>query len=380
MQSNFNRFIGLDIHKKTATFVIMNGEREVIKQGKFAMGELVGWAKRELGKQDQAVIETTGNGFYVKDQISAYAGDVVVADAFAMHDRTRARRKTDKTDAHCLAEALASGFVAEVWVPPMAIREKRALATHRYSLTKGLTTIKTQMRALLYQHGIEFKGDMLSQAAYEFITHNQDLSAVARSILSSKWRQGHIQQEEAIQLDKELSRQCLQDETHLKLMTMPGIRAQAATLILAAIGDISRFDSPRKLASYAGLVPRVSISDERKRYGSITKQGRSTLRWIMVEAAQAATKSKSPLRDFYYRLIDKGKLPQVAVIALARKMLEIIWQMLTQNQIFKYVIRDSLAFKLRAVYNRAYGPCPNKTATTIADSLLGISKFQLNEA
>lgn len=380
MQNNINRFIGLDVHKESATFVILSQDKKIIEQGKIEMKELGGWAKAKLNDQDRIVLEATGNCFMVRDVLKPYAGEITVANALAMHDRTRARKKTDKNDAYYLAEALACNYVAEVWIPPMEVREKRSLATHRRSISKQLVGLQNQMRAILYQHGIKYARSILSDDAVKFVKEQTKLSENAKGMFLSKWRIGKALVEEAKELDRALAEEALQDEDSRILMSMPGVRAQAANIILSAIGDIKRFESDRKLASYSGLVPSVCISGDSGGCRNITKQGRSLLRWIMTEAAQAAVKARGPLQEFYRHLIGKGKKPQVAIVALARKMLMIIWHMLRERKPFNAVSREALAFKLRTVYNRAFGPCPNRVATTLADEILGSVKSYTVEA
>ena len=380
MHKDFSRFIGLDVHKDNATYVMISKEKTVLEQGKIEMTVLSKWAEGKLNRQDRVVVEATGNCFSVRDMLMPYAGDITVANALAMHDRTQARKKTDKNDAFHLAEALACDYVAEVWVPPMEVREKRSLATHRRSISKQLVGIQNQMRAILYQHGIKYSKGILTEEAVKFVTEQTQLSENAKSMFLSKWRIGKTLQKEAKELDRILAEEALKDEASRILISMPGIRAQAANIILSAIGDIKRFETDRKLASYSGLVPSVSFSGESGGCRSITKQGRSLLRWIMTEAAQAAVKAKGPLQEFYKRLLAKGKKPQVAIVALARKMLMIIWHMLTYKQPFNAVSREALAFKLRTIYNHAYGNCPNKAATTLADDILGSVKSYIIEA
>ena len=114
-----------------------------------------------------------------------------------------------------------------------------------------------------------------------------------------------------------------QDERATWLMSMPGIGYYSAMLILAEIGDIGRFPSPKQLSSYAGLVPSVHESGDRTRYGRITKEGSRWLRWIMVEAAQQASRRPGRLRRFHER------------VALARKMLEIVYYLLRRHECYR---------------------------------------------
>lgn len=118
-----------------------------------------------------------------------------------------------------------------------------------------------------------------------------------------------------------------------KLIEIPGIGIFSALLILAEIGDIQRFDSPKKLASYAGLVPGVYQSAQTRHTRGITRQGSRYLRWILVEASQIIVRHPGPLREFYLRLF-KTKGYGKALVAVARKMLVGIYFVLKENKEF----------------------------------------------
>ena len=368
---HYNRYIGLDLHKKTMSWAMVNPEGTLIETGKISMSDLEPWAKRHLKKTDQVVIEASGNSYVVYDQLSPMVGEVVVANALAMHDRTRSKRKTDHVDAMALAQALASGYVAKVWVPSPDDRQKREWASHRRALGEQVTSLRNQIRALLYRHGLDFTGrDILDEAAQVFVDQSS-LPDLSRCLFLSKWRIGQALREEIQRLDRDCAKATLADERALKLTTLPGIGPQAAWIITSAIGEIDRFEKPKQLTSYAGLVPSVRISAETVRYGSITKQGRSLLRWIMVEAAQASVLTPGPIRDRYQRLRRKGKTHNVAVVAIARHLLELAWHLLTKQTVFHHARPKYLTVKLRGILRKAHGRCPLNAAPTLAKTLMG---------
>lgn len=368
---DFNRFIGIDIHKKTMTWVALDGSKREVDGGTLPMRLLEGWAKRTLGSADRVVIEATGNSRHVHGVLSVYAGEVVVANPLAMHDRTRSRRKTDRVDAQALAEALASDYVKTVWVPDEETRSRREWATHRRGLSDQLTRTRNQLRASLYRHGKDYAGhDILDREAAEEVEKG-DLPETVKSVFLSHWRVGRAVREEIERLEGEFSRESLKDDRCLRLMTLPGVQAQAAIVITSAVGCIERFPTPKQLAAYSGLVPSVSRSDETVRYGRITKQGRSLLRWIMVEAAHAAVMTPGPLQDRYQRLLRRGKKPQEAVVAVARHMLELVWIILKKKTVFQHARAKYLATKFRSVLRKAHGRCPQNAAPTLMNAVMG---------
>ena len=120
------------------------------------------------------------------------------------------------------------------------------------------------------------------------------------------------------------------------LLTVPGISWLLAYTIAAEIGDIGRFATPRKLAGYSGLCPRVYQSGERDLRGPLSKQGPRYLRWALVEAATHAC-THSPYRDRYQQTkarIGKQRGAKVAQIDLARRLSDATWHMLSRGERF----------------------------------------------
>jgi hypothetical protein len=144
-----------------------------------------------------------------------------------------------------------------------------------------------------------------------------------------------------------LERASFQEEVKL-LMTVPGIDVTVAIGLVAAIGDIGRFASPGKLASYFGLVPRVHQSAGRCFHGRITKSGNSTARHLAIEASQVLARGSSPLSATYHRL-RRRRGHNVAVTALARKLVAVVWHLLMSHQPYRYAASARTRKKLRAV-------------------------------
>lgn len=92
-EPHYNRFVGLDIHKITASFAIVDRRSNLLDQGTIFMTDLPRWAEEHLTKEDQVIIEATGNSYHVYDQLSPLVGEVQIAHMLAMHDRTCSRKK-----------------------------------------------------------------------------------------------------------------------------------------------------------------------------------------------------------------------------------------------------------------------------------------------
>jgi transposase len=128
-------------------------------------------------------------------------------------------------------------------------------------------------------------------------------------------------------LDWEVRQRARGDPRVKALTQLPGVGPFTALVILAEIGDVSRFESGRKLASWAGLTPTVRGSDRVAHYGHISRQGSAWLRWVLCEAAQTA--KRSPQFAASYQAIAQRRGKKIATTAVARKLLTRAWHLLT---------------------------------------------------
>ena len=140
-------------------------------------------------------------------------------------------------------------------------------------------------------------------------------------------------------LDRQIAQDAIDDPAVNRLMTITGVNLTVAAGIVAAIGDIGRFNSPQKLVSYFGLNPRVRQSGlGAAHHGRISKIGRSHARAMLVEAAWAAAKARGPLRAFFVR-IRARRGHQIAAVAVARKLTVLCWHLLTKGEDYQWARR-----------------------------------------
>jgi transposase len=153
--------------------------------------------------------------------------------------------------------------------------------------------------------------------------------------------------EEIALIDRDVARQALGSEEIRRLMSLPGVSAVTATALVAAVGDIRRFPTPRHLVGYLGLDPRVRQSgSEPARHGRISKQGPGEVRGLLVEAAWHAARTTGPLRAFHQRLAAR-RGSNVATVAVARKLALIAWHLLTRGEDYAFVRPSLVREKLR---------------------------------
>jgi transposase len=151
-------------------------------------------------------------------------------------------------------------------------------------------------------------------------------------------------------LDGQIARQALDWPEIQRLMSIPGLDVYTAAAVMAAIGDIRRFSSPRQLVGYLGLDPKVRQSgSEPARHGHISKRGPAQARHALGQASWVAMRSPGPMRAFAER-IRARRGSQVAVTALARKLAVLCWHLLTREEDYAYARPTLLRSKLRRLH------------------------------
>jgi transposase len=148
-------------------------------------------------------------------------------------------------------------------------------------------------------------------------------------------------------VEREIARQALEAPELRRLITVPGVNVICAATFLAAVGDIRRFPTARRLVGYLGLDPRVYQSGSAPaKGGRISKQGSPAARWALVEAAWSVVRQPGPLHAFYERTrARRGN--KIAVVACARKLAALFWCMLTRGQDYAHQQPSLTAQKLR---------------------------------
>jgi transposase len=164
-------------------------------------------------------------------------------------------------------------------------------------------------------------------------------------------------------VEREIARQALESPEARRLLTVPGVNVICAATFLAAVGDIRRFGTARRLVGYLGLDPRVYQSGSAPaKGGRISKQGSPSARWALVEAAWSVVQQPGPLRAFYQR-IRARRGGKIAVVACARKLAALFWSLLTRGEDYAHQQPSLTAKKLRLLEIRAGAPTLKGTNT-----------------
>lgn len=343
------RYLGVDLHKHYLVIGGVNTRQAVVLvPRRIELDDWPAWAKAHLRQTDVLVVEATGNTWTFHDGVVALVGRVEVANAGKIALIAQTRVKTDKHDVMKLAKLSAAGLIPEVWVPPMPVRELRMLMSHRRRLVKVSTLVKNRRQSLLHRHHLTPPdGETFSQANREWWA-NLKVSETER--LHLKHDLATLQQVEAQLADVEAELNRLSTtEPWASLMPylvqLPGVGLITALTVLAAIGDVTRFETAKQLVGYAGLGASVHDSGQTHRTGRITKTGRRDLRHVLVEAAWAAVEHHPFWKAEFARLgrrMDENK----AVVAIARRLLVAIWHVLTEQVADRHADEKMVATKL----------------------------------
>jgi transposase len=332
--------VGLDLSRKRLDFHLLDAAGVTVEVGAAPPDAdgLRALAARVVGRGRpvRAAIESMTGARFVHDRLELHGWHVEIADAVKVKGLAPLACKTDRIDAWVLAELSRRELVPAIWLPDPAVRAERERARFRLHLARKRTSLKQRVHATLMTHGTPCPvSDLFGVRGRELL---------ARLALPEPWA-GDV--EASLRLIDELEREISAIERELArlganhpyvplLTTIPGIAWVLAYTIAAEIGDIARFPSPRKLAGYTGLCPRVYQSGECDRRGPLAKTGPRYLRWELIEATTHASKHPR-YRNRYQRTkhrLGKQRGPKVAQVDLARRLAEAIWHMLTHNRPF----------------------------------------------
>jgi len=344
----YERYLALDIHREYILVGAWNEKKEwVLTPRRVGIEKFPEWAKKNLRLGDIVVLETTTNVWTICDIVAPLAGRVLVANAAEVWELTGPRVKTDKEDIKRLLKLLVGGIVPEVWVPPMEVRELRAFVSYRSRLVTTSTMIRNRLQSLLHKHNLLLPEEgLLNETWWEAQKNISSLEKIQiRQELSL------LQEVEKLKeaVDEELQRQStstLWGKQAVQIMQLPGVGFVVAMTVLAAIGDISRFESGKQLVGYAGIGAGVHDSGKTHKEKKITKKGRRELRWAMVEAAWRAVRMSPFWKAEYEKHLQRMRKPNQAIVVIARKLLIAIWHVLSKQETDIHATEEDLAYKM----------------------------------
>lgn len=312
------RYLGLDLAKRESQLAVLQSDGQLIASRRFSTSRPnIAQLASELTTQDVVAFEVTTNSYPVARLLSASPARIILSNPIKTRAIAEAKIKTDKIDARVLAELARANYLPSVWMPDPDTEALRHLFCDRRSLLDRRTEIKNTVHSILHRNLIEYEfQDLFGNAGrlwLERICSGKDSADCEvmdrlrlRALLVELDRlEASLRDVEGVIAAFITERPNLRADLD-RLLSIPGVNLVVGAGLLAAIGDITRFASAKRLASYFGLVPSTYQSgDTRARHGRITKKGRSEARWLAVEAAEHLRKAPGPVRSLYTRVLKK---------------------------------------------------------------------------
>src|SRR6516165_12126945 len=324
-------YVGIDVHRKRSQVAVINARGEVLANRNVPNGaEPILKVIGGLPPGTPAAFEAAYGTSWLVALLEDYGFDPHLVHASRCKAIASARLKNDKVDAAILGQLLRADLLPEAWIAPPAIRQLRALLRHRVALVRLRTRLRNRIHAIVADYGYDRPAGGYWTGPGRAWLAALELSAVSRELVEDYLGLIDALQERIDRLDWEIRQRARSGPRVTVLTQLPGVGPFTALVIVAEVGDVSRFASARQLASWAGLTPTVRGSDRVAHYGHISKQGSVWLRWVLCEAAQTA--KRSPQFAAGYQAIAKRRGKKIATTAVARKLLTRAWHLLTDAE------------------------------------------------
>jgi transposase len=331
-------YIGMDIHKQFTVAVVKDRDGKELEMEKFdnSKDNFHKFLKTYGPEETEIVMESTSVWEPIYDIIDGMDYKVKLANPLKTRAIAEARIKTDKVDASTLCDLLRANLVAESYIPSKEVRELRNIIRARKTLVQGKVKIKNKIRSILIKTGIKLPYKTLCKNSMAFIVEEiEKKHFTMKTIISCYINLLEQYNFEIEKINEKLSEIAMKDNRVQLLKTIPGIGNIIALTLIAEIGDISRFESSQKLASYAGLVPGIRQSGNTLKVGRLIKQSNKDLKTCLIEASWVLVRTKDASRfKWFYGNLAKKKGKQKAICAVARKLCCVVYAMLKKNQTF----------------------------------------------
>jgi transposase len=325
------QYVGIDLHRRRSVIVRKNAAGEVLSKVRIdnsamALAEAVAAA----GPEPEVVLEATFGWYWAADVLQELGAHVHLAHPLGNNWGNR-RVKNDERDANDLIHLLPLGRQAEAWIAPPEIRELREVVRYRLKLVRLRSGLKAQVHAVMGKHGVlPARSDLFGLGgtaqldALEFPEAYMARLDSLRDLID-------VYNREINDLDRRIPKMLADHQGYRAIQAIHGVGPLLAAVFVAEIGDVTRFASPARLASWAGLTPKHRESDTKVHRLGISKQGSRHVRWAAVEAVgrnHGAGKIKAD-----YRRISERRGRNIGRVAAARKILTLVYYGLRDGEI-----------------------------------------------
>jgi transposase len=325
------QYVGIDFHRRRSVIVRLSasGERlglHRIVNEPFEITKVIALC----GECPQVVIEATYGWYWAVDLLQDLGAVVHLANPRALNWGDR-RVKNDVNDATDLADMLRLNRLAEAWIAPPALRELRELVRYRAKLVQLRSGLKAQVHAVMAKEGaLPLVSDIFGPAGTRQLDRLELAAPFARRVRSLRDLIARYDRE-ITGLERDIHQHLKSHRGYQAVQAINGIGRGSAAVLVAEIGDVSRFPTPAHLCSWVGLTPRHRESDLKTRRGRISKQGSRLVRATLIEGISRY--HGGPVLAGQYHQIAKRRGRNKARVALARKVLTLVYYGLRDGEI-----------------------------------------------
>src|ERR1700676_1806668 len=314
--------IGVDYHPSFQQIAFM--DQETGECGERELNHSDGEAERfyrelkERGVSVRVGMEATGHARWFERLLAELGFELWIGDPAEIKTKRVKKQKTDREDARLMRKLLLENRFPRIWVPNPENRDLRQLLWRRHRLVQMRTRIMNQLQALAMNEGYRWKKKLFSEQG------RAQLEKLALAPWASRRRHDLLELLDRMNPTIEELTAAVEQEARrwpeaVRLMTHPGVGPLTALAFVLIIGTPGRFRRGKQLGSYIGLTPSEDSSGGRQRLGHISKQGNALLRFLLVEAAQPATRCNQDWRQRYWHLAMRRE-KSIAKVALGRQM------------------------------------------------------------
>lgn len=337
-----NYSIGVDLHKETVVIAVLNEKGELVDRKVFATKckNMIKAYFSSYGLQCQVAFESVGFYQWFWELVKPVVGKLFLGDPVGIRAHAGRKAKTDRNDALLIAQLLHDDKLPIAYVPEEPVASLRKFVRLRHGIAKNLAGARKSLRWISLKTNLPGPKILASDNAQKWILAQEDkFSECDRKaarldldiIISLERALKDIERE----IDDYIRKFPQLEKLRSLFKSIPGIGDIVAATIIAETGDITRFDNPDQLSSYAGLCPRVSQSGESIHHGHISKMGPPLLRWVLQQAAWVAIRSSLEAKRIFNRISRRAGNKKAAT-AMARKLLVYAWSVARRNQPFKW--------------------------------------------
>jgi transposase len=354
-------WIGLDVHKATCTATLIDPKGREERSWKFPTSlEELGRFASELPPRAAVGLEASTVGKAVYRFLAQRGIEVHMGHPRQIRVIATADVKTDARDSYHLAQLLRTHYFPECYVPPMDREEVRQLVRFRLDLGESVAEVKNKIHALvgrnLFSSYLADYTDIFGRGGLERLAE-LPWPAEDREILAAFLERLQFLLRQVEGAERRLARLAEGNHEVELLMTIPGVGFYTALGMLGEIGEIQRFTDKKRLASFAGVVPRADNSGEKVSLHGHVKRGDSTLKFFLGCAVQGALRSKKPnaVAQFYRKKAKQLGHPK-AFVAASRKMSAVVWGVLSRGESYGEEDPKLTARKTEDLRTKAHRP------------------------